>query len=187
MARRRSGTGAGARAVVAAATLGLLAGGRGLALAQSEASLSRRDVQVAARALGFLQPPPAGEVWVAVVFAPGDAASRRDAERIAALFGEGLRAEGAVLRARAVAADALGAGGHAALIAAAGAPGEALMATARAQRIACVTATLEQVETGRCTLWVRSEPRVQIAVSRAAAQASGLGLAAAFRMMVREL
>lgn len=187
MAERRTGTRASARAFAAAAIIGLLAQGRGVALAQQEASLSRRDVQVLARALGFLHPPPAGEAWIAVVFAPGDAASRQDAERIAALFGEGLRAEGAVLRARAVPANALPAGGHAALIAAVGAPGEALMAAARAQRIACITAALEQVEAGRCTLWIRSEPRVQIAISRAAAQASGLGLAAAFRMMVREL
>lgn len=188
MAGCRTATRAGARAFAAAAALGLLAQGwGGAALAQQEPSLSRRDVQVVVRALGFLLPPPAGEVWIAVVFAPGDAASRRDAERIAALFGEGLRTDGAVLRARPTPADALHPGGHAALIAAAGAPGGALMAAARAQRIACVTSTLEQVEAGHCTLWIRSEPRVQIVVSRAAIQASGLGLAAAFRLMVREI
>lgn len=187
MARRQTVTSAG---VSAFAAIGLLADGWGAASAQTsppQPSLSQRDVQVVARALGFLQPPPAGDALVAVVFAPGDAAGRQDAERIAALFGAGVRVDAAMLRARPVPADALRAGGYAALIAAVGAPGDALMAAARAQRIACVTSAIEQVEAGHCTLWVRSEPRVQIVVSRAATQASGLGLAAAFRMMVREI
>ena len=189
MAKGRTRISRGARARVAAvvAAAALLFAGRGNAQAQPAPSLSLRDLQVVVRALGFLQPPPANNAWMAVVFAPGSAASRQDAERIAALFGDGLRAGGGTLRARPVPADALPAGGFAALIAAAGAPGEALLAAARAHRVACVTSVMQQVEAGQCTFWVRSEPRVEIVVSRAATAASGIALAAAFRLMVREI
>ena len=150
--------------------------------------MTGRDVQVVARALGFLQPPPSGDTWVAVVFSPSSTASRHDAERIVALFGDGVRIGGAVLRARPVGADALTrAGGPSALIAAAGAPMDAVMAAARSGRVACITAAREQVEAGQCTMWVRSEPRVEIVVNQAAARSCGLDFAAAFRMMVREI
>lgn len=106
--------------------------------------MTARDVQVVARALGFLQPPPPADAWVAIVFAPSDPASRQDAERIAALFGTGMRAGRSVLNARPVSADALaGAGSPAALIAAAGAPMATVMAAARLGRITCITAALD--------------------------------------------
>ena len=152
------------------------------------ASMTGRDVQVVARALGFLQPPPSNDAWVAIVFAPSDAASRQDAERIAALFGTGMRAGHAVLSARPVSADALaGAGSPAALIAAVGAPMATVMAAARLGRITCITAALDQVEAGHCIMWVRSEPKVEIVINQAAARSCDLGFAAAFRMMVREI
>jgi hypothetical protein len=157
-------------------------------LAEPAPSMTGRDVQVVARALGFLQPPPSNDAWVAVVFAHGDTASRQDAERVAALFGTGLRAGHAVLSARSVSADALaGAGNPAALIAAAGAPVGVVMAAARLTHIICITAALDQVEAGHCTMWVRSEPRVEIVINQAAARSCDLAFAAAFRMMVREL
>ena len=158
------------------------------AASQTTPSMTGRDVQVVARALGFLQPPPQNDAWVAIVFAPSDPASRQDAERIAALFGTGMRAGHAVLSARPVSADALaGAGSPAALIAAVGAPMATVMAAARLGRITCITAALDQVEAGHCTMWVRSEPRVEIVINQAAARSCELGFAAAFRMMVREI
>ena len=157
------------------------------ATAQDARSLTRQDLLVVARALPFLMPPLSGDVQVAVVFAPGSEASRDAAERIVGLFGSGLRSGTATLHARAVAADALGGGGHALLIAAAGAPGARIMAAAKAQKVACVTTMIEQVEAGQCALWVRSTPRIDVVVSRAAIEDTGLGFAAAFRLMVREL
>ena len=179
-----------ARTVAAfAATSVLMAAAAGSALSQqTAASMTGRDVQVMARALGFMRPTPTGEAWVAVLFAPGDPASRQDADRLTVLFGDGVRTSGAVLRARPISADALSsdARGYAALFLASGAPADAALAAARVRHIACVTAALELVEAGRCTVWVRSDPRVEIVVSHAAAQSCGIEIAAAFRMMIRE-
>ena len=178
---------AGASARVPAITAVLVALASS-AFAQPAPSMTGRDVQVVARALGFLQPPPSGDAWVAVVFSSDSTASRHDAERIAALFGDGVRIGSAMLRARPVGADAMArAGGPSALIAAAGAPMDIVMAAARSGRVACITAAREQVEAGQCTIWVRSEPRVEIVVNQAAARSCGLDFAAAFRMMVREI
>lgn len=182
--RRMGGTASALEAAIAVAALTWA----GCALAEPAPSMSARDVQVVVRALGFLQPPPPNDAWVAVVFAPENVASRQDAERVAALFGTGMRAGHAVLSARPVSADALaGIGSPAALIAAAGAPIALVMAAARLRHITCITAVLDQVEAGHCTMWVRSEPRVEIVINQAAARSSDLGFAAAFRMMVREI
>jgi hypothetical protein len=150
------------------------------------ASLSPRDVQVLGRALAFLQPPPAsGEL--AVVYAAGNAASKQDAEAIAAEIGEGLHVGGAVLRPRLVASAALAAEGFAVAITAADANGPAIRAAIDAKRALCVTADLAAVEAGSCTMAIRSEPRVEIVVNHAVAVASDVEFVAAFRMMIREI
>jgi hypothetical protein len=155
--------------------------GRGAA-----ASLSPRDLQVLSRTLNFLQAPaPGGEV--AVVYAAGDAASRQDAEAIAANLGEGLHATGTVLRPHLVDATALGNGGFSVVITAAGANSPQVSAAVHALRALCVTAALEAVQAGLCTMAIRSEPRVEIVVNHAAASAAGVEFTAAFRMMIREI
>ena len=184
--RIRDRHGIGPAAATLAAAL-CLAGAMAPAQAPS-APISAEAVRTVARALGFVRPAPSGDTWAAIVFAAGSAASRADADRIAALFGDGLRSRGALLRARPVSAAALPAtDGYAALIVAAGAPVDAAMAAARARHVVCVTNEIADVAAGRCVLGVRSEPPVELAVSRAGLQACGIGLAAAFRMMVREL
>ena len=175
----------GIRWPLAVVTCGLVSLAAPAAHAQS--SISPRELEIIARALPFVRPPPNGQAWVAVAFAPNDAASQRDAERIVEAFGAGIRSGNATLHARAVAADTLGTGDYAVLIAAAGAPGSLVMAASRARRVACVATTIEQVQSGQCAVWVHSGPRVEIIVSRAALEASGVGLAPAFRLMVREL
>jgi hypothetical protein len=150
------------------------------------ASLSARDVQVMGRALAFLQPPPAsGEL--AVIYADGNAASKQDAEAIAAELGDGLHVGSAVLRPRLVASTAVAMEGFAVAIAATGANGPPLRAAIDAKRALCVTADLAAVEAGSCTMAIRSEPRVEIVVNHAAAVASGVEFVAAFRMMIREI
>ncbi len=91
-----------------------------------------------------------------------------------------MRAGNVVLSARPASAAALaGAGSPAALIAAVGAPMATVMAAARLGRITCITAALDQVEAGHCTMWVQSEPRVEIVINQAAARSCDLGFAAA--------
>jgi len=151
----------------------------------SAASLSGKDVQIIAKTMGFLDPAPAGGV-IAVVYS--DAASKADADEIAASFGEGLASSGGIVTAKAVDAGSLGGGnGYIAMILAAGATTDAVAAAAKAHRIPCITASTAMVQSGACTMAVQSTPKVSIIVNHAAAQAAGIGFASAFSMLIHEI
>jgi hypothetical protein len=151
------------------------------------ASLSPQDLQVLGNALAFMQPRPSGDGSVAVVYADRNSLSQQDAEAIQAVIGKSLTASGAVLTPRLVGSDDLGTAEFSLLIVAAGANSEAVMHAARAHHSLCVTADQAAVTQGVCTMAIRSTGRVEILLNHQAAQASGIGFATAFRMMVHEL
>jgi hypothetical protein len=156
-------------------------------LAASAASMSGRDVEIIAKALGFLDPAPHGGM-VAVLYASGDAASKADAVAIVGLFGDGIGSSGGTMRARAIAVGAFGAGtGYVAIIIAAGAEDLSGLVSPVAHRLLSITAADGLVRSGRCVMAVHSQPRVEITVNRAAAQAAGIGFTAAFGMLVHEI
>jgi hypothetical protein len=172
-----------ARCVVLAAIIGLWPGG---VVAAADASLSGRDVQIIAKALGFLEPAPHGGT-VAVVFASASAASRADAQGIVALFGGGIASAGGTVTAKAVPADAVGDGsGYVAVILAAGAAGGGPGAQ-QPHGLLSITGADELVRSGKCVMAVHSQPRVEIIVNRAAAHAAGIDFTAAFGMLVHEI
>jgi hypothetical protein len=151
------------------------------------ASLSAKGLKVLGSALSCLQPEPMGQLVIAVAYVAGDDASRKDAEALAALIGDGVRAGPAVFQPKLVDTASLGAGGYAAILAASGADGERVMAASRAARVLCVTADFAAVQAGRCVMAIRAEPRVDVLVNHAAAAATGIELAPAFLMMIREI
>jgi hypothetical protein len=151
------------------------------------ASFAPKDLQVLGRAAAFMQPAPAADSFVAIAYMSGNAASRADAEAIAAQIGAGLQAGRAVLRPRVIDIDHLNMGGFQIVIAAAGANGPLLSAAARAARALCVTTEIEAVRAGLCAMAISSEPRVEIVVNHAVSAAAGIEFAPAFRMMIREM
>ncbi len=171
------------------ACLAILSGGLLLLrpLSAAAASLSPKDVKILAKALGFLNPPPPGGV-IAVVYAGADAGSRTDAEAIAGEFGGGVQAGGSTVTAKAVDLAALGeGGGYVAIIAANGVAGDAAMTAAKAHKIPCITASAALVRGGQCIMAVGSDPKVDITVNRAAAEAAGISFASAFQMLIHEI
>jgi hypothetical protein len=161
----------------------------GLVIGQPDAAaatLSPQELQIVGRAVAFMQPPPTAGA-VAVVYAAGDAASRQDADAIAAEIGNGLQAGSVLLPVRVVDVAALSAGGFIVAISAAGASGPLLGAAVRAARILCVTADLAAVQAGFCTMGIITRPRIEIVLNHAAAAAADITFVAAFRMMIREM
>jgi hypothetical protein len=155
--------------------------------AAADASLSARDVQIIAKALGFLDPAPHGGGTIAVVFAPASPASKADAIAIVALFGDGLTSVGGLVTAKPVAADAVGDGaGYVAVILAAGADNAAPGAPSP-HGLLSITGADALVKSGKCVMAVHSQPRVEIIVNRAAAHAAGIDFTAAFGMLVHEI
>lgn len=155
--------------------------------APQAASVTANDLRTLGRAIAFMQPPPAPDAVIAIVYVPGNAASRQDAEAIAALIGGGLQAGRAVPRAKVIDINNLGTAGFQVVIAAAGANGPQLNAVTRAARALCVTTEIEAVRAGLRAMAITSEPRVEILVNHAISAAAGSNFATAFRMMIREM
>ena len=146
------------------------------------------DLQIAARALSFMERPLSGTVRMGIVYAPGDAASEAEADSAVQLLGSGLRAGNLLfmpvrvaLKDASTAVDLYflpdGMGDKSAVVAAA----------AEKRKLVCVTLDISQVEKGACVLGVQSKPKVRIFVSRAAALATKSSFVTVFLMMVSEI
>ncbi|SHI68983.1 hypothetical protein SAMN02745194_00840 [Roseomonas rosea] len=147
-----------------------------------------RDLQAAVRALAFLEEPPTGLADIGIVYPDGSAEGLSQARRIAAIFGEGLRAGNLTLRPKLVTVAGAGQAGAVALLLTDAALPEVHRVAAAVARSGVVTiaAGTTAPEAGASVLSVRGGPRVEIVVNRAAAQAAGVSFAAAFRMMIQE-
>jgi hypothetical protein len=150
-------------------------------------SFTAKDLQVLGRAVAFMQPPPLQDSVIAIAYVAGNAASRQDAEAIAALIGSGLQAGRVVLRPKLIDIGSVNTAGVPVVIAADGANGARLSAATRASGTLCVTTETEAVRSGLCAMAIITEPRVEILVNHAASAAAGIEFAAAFRMMIREI
>jgi hypothetical protein len=149
------------------------------------ASLQTDDLRILGKALTFLEPPLTGQPTVAIVYRDGDPASRRDADTLAEHLGK-IAVGGVPLTARVVGPAALAAADFQLIITAGGADGKPVIAAAISHHALCVTADVDAVRAGDCTMAIRSAGKVEIFVNRDAATRSGLGFATAFRMMVHE-
>jgi hypothetical protein len=171
----------GRRPLLGLAALSVLWGAR----PSLAATLNARDLQVVARAVAFMTPAPTGTVEVGIVH--GDA-GRAEAEALAATFGEGVRANAVTLRpATVTVAQATASPMKVLLLTPSALPQAGAIAGAVAGKaVLTVAPDVAAVERGLAVMAVRSEPRVEIFVSRAAAAASGTSFASAFRMMIQE-
>ncbi|MFC0409803.1 YfiR/HmsC family protein [Roseomonas elaeocarpi] len=149
------------------------------------ADTTPRDLQLIGQVLGFLEHPPTGAVEVGLLYAP---AARVEAEQLAQRFGDGVRAGGVTLRPRLLPVAEIGtAAPRVLLLTNSALPEAAAVARAVAGRgIMTVSPDPALIDGGLAVLAVRSSPRVEILVSRAAAQSAGLSFAGAFRMMIQE-
>lgn len=151
-------------------------------------AVSDSDLKVAARALSFMENAPVGTIRVGIVFNPSSPQSAADAAELQRLMAAGLRVGNLTLQPVLVRVDDIG-NAQVALFfltdgaGAAGQLGEAI----RARRLPCITTDLARVREGACAIGVRSSPRVEILVNRAAAEASGVTFSTAFRMLITEL
>jgi len=168
----------------------LAVGAATLPTSPARADITPKDVQVMARALGFTEKPPTGEVNIGIVFAPGNPQSAKEADDLKTLMGTGLKAGNLTLKPVLVKIDDLGSAGDVAaflLTDGVGADGAKLAAATKTKQKPCVTIDMAQVQSGACVMGIKSEPKVEIVVNKAAAADSGVSFAASFRMMITEL
>ena len=149
------------------------------------ASLQPDELRILGKALGFMDPPLPAQPTVAIVYADGDGASRRDAEGLAAQIHD-TGFGGVPVIPVVVDSLSLAAARFQLIITASGVAGDAVIDAARMHRALCVTADVEAVHDGHCTMAIRTSTHIEIFVNRNAATQSGIGFATAFRIMVHE-
>lgn len=153
------------------------------------AEVTETDFLVAGRAIGFIDNLRPGPLRVGIVYAAGNAQSEQQARELASFMGAGKRIGNFTLKPVLLSVDSLNDGNIDLYFLTQGVGAEAAKvgSATRSRKIPCVTFDLAQVRTGACTMGVRTTPRIEVLVNRAAAEATGTKLAAVFRMMITEI
>ncbi len=149
------------------------------------ASLQPEELRIIGKALSFMDPAPRNPLTVAVVYLEGDPSSRRDAEDLALQL-DAFRPAGIPATPEVVSSSQLSTAAFEMIITATGLDSELVIEAAQAHRALCITASIEAVEDGHCTMAIRSSRKVEIFINRDVASRSGVNFATAFRMMVHE-
>jgi hypothetical protein len=158
-------------------------------LAPACAETTAKDAQVIVKAIGFQAAKPGGDVKVAVVFAPDQPESVKDAEQAKAAL-EAAKTPTLTPVPVLVPATQLSALDQCQLVfvtAGTAAVRDAVFEAAKARKLLTVSTDAACAQGGKCVMAVKSEPRVEILVNRAAAQASSVEFTTAFRMMISEI
>lgn len=148
----------------------------------AEAATGARELQVMARAVGFVQGLPRGVIDVAVVDGPG-------ADAVLAAMGSGVNAGGIMMLPRRVPLQQLAQSGVRVVIVPEGQGASHAAIAVAAQRMQAITLSSDMscVRAGHCVVGVAAQPRVDIVISRSAAGASRVSFAQAFRVIFREI
>lgn len=156
----------------------------------ANAQVTETDLLIAGRALGFIDSlRHNSDVHVGIVYDPAIARSMQQATTFNSATANGLRIGSLVLKPVMVPIASLGSGRVEAFFLTDGLGTEAakVARASRTRKIPCITFDIAQVRNGNCAMGVRSRPKVEVFVNRAAATATGLDLATVFRMMITEI
>ncbi|WP_236611853.1 hypothetical protein [Phenylobacterium zucineum] len=147
-----------------------------------------KDLQVAGRALTFLENGPTGRATLGVVFDPSKPASVAEKDAVMAAIGGGYSAGTVTLVGKPVEAGGVaGASGVNALYVTKGVNYAAVGAAAKAKKLVTIGSDPACVGSGACVMGVTTTPKVEITVNRSAAASVGAAFKAAFRMMIKEI
>jgi hypothetical protein len=153
------------------------------------AAVTQNDLLIAARALSFLQSPPAGQIRVGIVYATGAPRSVEEADNVQHMLAGGLKVGNLIMIPVKVKIDDLAAANVGLLLLTEYVGNDKLRVSnaTKAKHIPCITVDIAQVQNGTCVMGVRSEPRIEILVNHAAALSSGTLFATVFRMLITEI
>lgn len=154
------------------------------------AQTSNTDIQVAARAVKFMESPPNGDAKAYIVVDSANPASVADADAIEAAIGKGLKAGSATLTPQRVSVGDLGGiGGGGVVFVTQGLGGQhgAISSALSGKSLLSVSTDLACVQSKHCVIGVASKPKVRILVSGDAASANGVGFKAAFLLLVEKV
>jgi ABC-type uncharacterized transport system substrate-binding protein len=160
-----------------------------MAMFPAHAEMTVTDLQIAARALSFMEHPLTGTVRLGIIYVPGDETSIREADQVVSLLGDGLHVGNLTMTPVRVPVDKAGTAPVDLFFLPVGIGNEAqkVSAAAKKRKLTCFTLDIKQVENGACVLGIESQPKVRIYVNQAAADASNSSFVTVFLMMVTEV
>lgn len=155
----------------------------------ANAQVTAKDVQVAGRVLGFLDPPMSGDVTLGIVYDPSVAASVADEQALLGILGRGLQVAGVNLIPVPVPISGVASAQMGVYFLTSGLGAAAAQAgnAAAAQKAVCITTDASATRAGFCAVAVETDPKVNITVNKAAAGQSGTNFTSAFMLMIREI
>lgn len=148
----------------------------------------REEIEVIARTLGFLTPPPTGKIDIGIVYPDGSEAGRAEAERIAAAIGSPFIVDNLTLLPRPVSVtEAERATFPVLVLTQAALPqGSTLAGVLAGKKVLTASTDIAGIDARQTAIAVRTRPRIEIFVNQAVAKQAGLQFSAAFRMFVQE-
>jgi len=152
------------------------------------AAITQKDVIVIARIIPLADNGPQGNVEIAVI--KGGPASVEDAQMFMELVGKGKTIGGTTISATTVTADQLSASKARVVLIPAGLDAsemDTVFTLARRHKLITISTSEACLRAQKCALSIRSEPAVDIKLSLAAANATGLSFGTNFRMIIKEV
>lgn len=156
----------------------------------AQAQPSGDDLQVVAKAIGFLVRRPAEPVTVALVFSPNADGSRRAAEQLTAELGTYRKIDSLTITPRLVSTRNLNdLNGAAVAFIMAGLEAEyaTIFEATRSRRILSASIDAGCVRSGYCVMAVATRPTVEITVNRNAARQSDVDFTRGFLLLISEI
>jgi hypothetical protein len=154
------------------------------------AQVSDTDLQIAARAFGFLQEPIRGTAEVDIIYDPANSASQEEAEALRDRLAGGYSAGMVSLTPDLVAVGDVSTALDAPIAFVTQGVADrypAVREAVAASGTLSFSTDLGCVEAGACVMAVSSTPRVRIVVNNATAASADIEFQEAFRMMVEEI
>jgi hypothetical protein len=150
-------------------------------------AISLGELQIAVQALGFINNPPTGKLTVGIVFAPNIPISIREAYELQTMLGNGLQVGNLFLTPVMIPVSKSD-NSDVGLFFLTHGLGEisSFLSASKNKQTLCVTTDIKQVKKGECVLGVKSHPKIEILVNRAAAANCGTKFISVFNMMITE-
>jgi hypothetical protein len=155
----------------------------------ARADVTKTDMQVVARALSFVSDPLSGTVRVGIVYAANSPRSVRQAQTLRSMLAAGLRIGTLELRPVLIESAGIANADVDIFFLTEYIPADETPDLGGGVRrpTLCVTTDIPQVRSGACIMGVRSQPKVEVFVNRAAASANDVTFSTVFRVMITEL
>ena len=152
----------------------------------ARAELTRTDVFVAARAIGFIAKTGSHDLRVGIVVAPDSAQSVQDGNQLKAIFGTELRVGDNLLKPVMLRTDQVEGAVVELFFLTEGARADSskVSSASKRRKIPCITFDLAQVRSGACAIGVQTRPKIEIFVNRKAAAESSTIFSSIFRLMI---